>query len=134
MRYSTTLRVAKLMQQDYTFDFSEHLEQVPDWADTAIFDVGPNKTRDGPEAYAAWNSDVKGANDQKDPITSDPCQITHAEGHSEFHLALPAAARALPIFGDKATLRVTVTDRDQAVVQDRGMDPAQAGIPSDGDC
>jgi hypothetical protein len=63
------------------------------------------------EAYAAWNSDVRGANDQKDPIASDPCRITSANHHWEFQLDLPAAARALPIFGDDATLRVTVTDR-----------------------
>jgi pimeloyl-ACP methyl ester carboxylesterase len=111
LRYSMTLRVVKLVQQDNTFDFSEHLEQVPDWADAAIFDVGLNKDRGSLEAYAAWNSDVRGANDQKDPIASDPCRITSANHHWEFQLDLPAAARALPIFGDDATLRVTVTDR-----------------------
>lgn len=111
MRYSLTLRVIKLIQQDNAFDFSEHLEQVPEWADTAIFDVGPTKDRDGLEAYTAWNSDVKGANDLKDPIASDPCRITSADDHWEFDLDLPLAARALAIFGDNATLRVTVTDR-----------------------
>jgi pimeloyl-ACP methyl ester carboxylesterase len=112
-RYSMTLRVAKLTQHDHSFDFSEHLEQVPDWADTAIFDVGPNATRDGLQAWAAWNSEVDGANDQQDPITPDPCQITHADGHWQFQLPLPAAARALPILGNNAALLVTVTDRYQ---------------------
>jgi pimeloyl-ACP methyl ester carboxylesterase len=132
VRYSLTLRVAKLTQHDHSFDFSEHLEQVPDWADTAIFDVGPNATGDGLAAWAAWNSDVEGANDQKDPITPDSSQLTHTDGHWQFKLPLPAAARALPILGDNATLLVTVTDRDQPAAQDRGAELAQAGVRGQG--
>jgi hypothetical protein len=127
VRYSLTLRVAKLTQSDNSFDFAEHLEQVPDWADTAIFDVGPNPTRDGLAAWAAWNSEVEGANDQKDPITPDRTQVIHTDGHWQFHLPLPAAARALPILGDNATLLITVTDRDEASAQDRGAGLAQVG-------
>ena len=33
MRYTLTLRVFKLDQQNGTFRFADHLEQVPDWAD-----------------------------------------------------------------------------------------------------
>ena len=129
VRYSLTLRVAKLLQQDNSFDFREHLEQVPDWADTAIFDVGPNATNAGMAAWAAWNSQVKGANDQQDPITPDQSEIKRAEGRWFFVLPLPAAARALPILGGKATLLVTVTDRKPAAALNRGMAPAQAGAP-----
>ena len=74
MRYSLTLRVAKLTQHDNSFDFSEHLEQVPDWADTAIFDVGPNATRDGLQAWAAWNSEVDGAR-TTNKIRSPPTRV-----------------------------------------------------------
>ena len=129
VRYSLTLRVAKLLQQDNSFDFREHLEQVPDWADTAIFDVGPNATNAGMAAWAAWNSQVKGANDQQDPITPDQSEIKRADGRWFFVLPLPAAARALPILGGKATLLVTVTDRKPAAALNRGMAPAQAGAP-----
>jgi len=132
VRYSLTLRVADLIQYDNSFDFSEHLEQVPDWADTAIFDVGPNATRDGLVAWAAWNSEVEGANDQKDPITPHPSQLTHTDGHWQFQLPLPAAARALPILGDNATLLITVTDRDQAAAQDPGAELAQVGVRGKG--
>jgi hypothetical protein len=128
VRYSLTLRVAKLTQHDHSLDFSEHVEQVPDWADTAIFDVGPNATGDGLAAWAAWNSEVEGANDQKDPITPDSCQLTRTDDRWQFQLPLPAAARALPILGDNATLLVTVTDRDQPAAQDRGAELAQAGV------
>jgi pimeloyl-ACP methyl ester carboxylesterase len=129
VRYSLTLRVAKLLQQDNSFDFREHLEQVPDWADTAIFDVGPNATNAGMAAWAAWNSQVKGANDQQDPITPDQSEIKRADGRWFFVLPLPAAARALPILGGKATLLVTVTDRKPAAALNRGMAPAQTGAP-----
>ena len=129
VRYSLTLRVAKLLQQDNSFDFREHLEQVPDWADTAIFDVGPNATNAGMAAWAAWNSQVKGANDQQDPITPDQSEIKPADGRWFFELPLPAAARALPILGGKATLLVTVTDRKPAAALNRGIAPAQAGAP-----
>jgi pimeloyl-ACP methyl ester carboxylesterase len=127
VRYSLNLRVAKLAQQDNAFDFREHLEQVPDWADTAIFDVGPNAANDGLAAWAAWNSKVGGANDQQDPITPDQSEITHADGRWFFMLPLPAAAQALPILGRKAALLVTVTDREQGAAPNRGMALAQAG-------
>jgi len=129
VRYSLTLRVAKLLQQDNSFDFREHLEQVPDWADTAIFDVGPNATNTGMAAWAAWNSQVKGANDQQDPITPDQSEIKPADGRWFFALPLPAAAQALPVLGAKATLLVTVTDRKPTAALNRGIAPAQAGAP-----
>jgi hypothetical protein len=94
--------------------------------DTAIFDVGPNATNDGLAAWAAWNSKVKGANDQQDPITPDESKITHADGRWLFVLSLPAAAQALPILGRKAALLVTVTDREPAAAPNRGMALAQA--------
>ena len=127
VRYSLTLRVAKLLQQDNTFDFTEHLEQVPDRADTAIFDVGPNTTNDGLAAWAAWNGKVEGANDQQEPITPDQREITHADGRWFFTLSLPAAAQALPILGRKAALLVTVTDRKPAAAPNRGTALAQEG-------
>ena len=127
VRYSLTVRVAKLTQSDHSFDFTEHLEQVFDWADTAIFDVGPNPTGDGLAAWAAWNSEVDGANDQKDPITPDRSQVTRTDGHWHFQLPLPAAARALPILGDNATLLITVTDRNEASAQDREAGHALVG-------
>ena len=129
VRYSLRLRVAKLLQQGNSFDFREHLEQVPDWADTAIFDVGPNATNAGMAAWAAWNSQVKGANDQQDPITPDQSEIKPADGRWCFVLPLPAAAQALPILGGKATLLITITDRKPAAALNRGMAPAQAGAP-----
>jgi len=132
-RYSLTLRVAKLVQQDSSFDFSEHLEQVPDWADTAIFDIGPDDAGDGLQAWAAWNSEVSGAIDQFDPITPNPCPIARAtDGRWRFQLPLPATAQALPILGPNATLSLTITDRNQAAAESRGTVLAQSGVGGDG--
>jgi pimeloyl-ACP methyl ester carboxylesterase len=132
-RYSLTLRVGHIAQQESSFDFSEHLEQVPDWADTAIFDIGPNDAGDGLQAWAAWNSEVNGAIDQFDPITPNPCPIAPTtDGRWQFRVPLPATARALPILGPKATLLLTITDRDQATAESRGTVLAQAGVRGDG--
>jgi hypothetical protein len=69
LRYVLTLRVFKLVETDGGFFFREHLEQVPDWSDTLIVDVGPLEAGRGLAAWAAWNSEVRGANDLSDPIT-----------------------------------------------------------------
>jgi pimeloyl-ACP methyl ester carboxylesterase len=112
-RYSLNLRVGKLPGDDASFDFREHLEQVPDWSDTAIFDVGPNKTGDGLQAWVAWRSTVKKPIDEIDPINPKPSRVVRSrEGKRQFRLALPATARALPILGPKAALSVTITERE----------------------
>jgi pimeloyl-ACP methyl ester carboxylesterase len=132
-RYSMTLRVGNLAQNDRSFDFREHLEQVADWADTAIFDVGPNDAGDGLQAWAAWNSEASGVINKVDPITPNPCPIVRtAGGHFQFELPLPATAQALPILGPNAKLLITITDRDPAMAERRGTVLAQAGIRGDG--
>ena len=123
MRYTITLRVFKLDQQGGTFRFADHLEQVPDWADSLIADVGPNQDGTGLAAWVAWNSAVHGANDQFDPITEalpegqrDPLELARAAAGYVGRVPLPEAARALPVLGQGASLTISVTDRatDQA--------------------
>ena len=60
MRHTLTLRVFKLDERDGSFRFADHLEQVPDWADSLIVDVGPDEAGTGLAAWAAWNSAVLG--------------------------------------------------------------------------
>ena len=69
-RYSLVLRMLKLRQRHRFFDFSDHLEQVFDWADAAIFDVGPDATGRGLQAWANWNSGIPSALDEFDPTTT----------------------------------------------------------------
>ncbi len=118
-RYTLTLRVFRLDERDGSFHFREHLEQVPDWADSLIVDVGPDEQGTGLRAWTAWNSQVLGPNDQFDPITDGlpdadrgPSRFT-LEGRDHVgYVDLPDAARALPVLGPRARLRITVRDRD----------------------
>ena len=119
MRYTLTLRVFKLDQQGGTFRFADHLEQVPDWTDSLIVDVGPRQDGTGPAAWAAWNSAVHGANNQFDPITEglpegqrDPLELAREGAAYACRIPLPAGARALPVLGQAAVLTITVTDRN----------------------
>ena len=121
MRYTLTLRVFKLDEQNGSFRFADHLEQVPDWSDSLIVDVGPNEEGAGLSAWAAWNSAVAGANDQYDPITEGlpagqqhPIEPAREGGDYVCRVALPAAARALPVLGENATIKISVHDRQSA--------------------
>jgi pimeloyl-ACP methyl ester carboxylesterase len=116
-RYAITLRVYKLVERKGSFDFSNHLEQVSDWADTLIVDVGPNAAGTGLAAYMAWNSQVPGANDAYDPITAAPAQVARQGSDWVTSIPLPAVAKQIPVLGPGAEVRITVTDREAAVAQ-----------------
>jgi hypothetical protein len=107
MRYTLTLRVYKLVEADGVFRFADHLEQVPDWADTLIVDVGADL-----QAWAAWNSEVAGPLDAYDPISASPLNLVRTEGAIYGRVELPATARALPALGPDATLGLRVVDRE----------------------
>jgi hypothetical protein len=114
-RYSLTLRISQLDQQAGSFRFGDHLEQVPDWADTLIADVGPNEAGTGLQTWLAWNSEVPGPIAKFDPITAEPVHLASvADRQWQARIDLPAQARQLPILGQNATLTITVTDREAA--------------------
>ncbi len=112
MRHTLTLRVYKLAETVGAFRFGEHLEQVPDWADTLIIDVGPDTDGTGMHAWVAWVSEVHGANDEFDPITSQALTLTPVPGGLSGRVQLPTAARALAVIGPNASLGLQVRDRD----------------------
>ena len=121
-RYSLTLRVYQLDEHAGSFRFADHLEQVPDWNDSLIVDVGPDKAGTGLEAWLAWNSQVAGSIAAFDPITDGlaepdrhPVQLTREEGQWQCRVDLPDEARKLPILGPAARLTITITDRDTAM-------------------
>lgn len=124
MRYTLTLRVFKLDQLDGSFRFTDHLEQVPDWTDSLIVDVGPHPDGTGLTAWAAWNSAVNGANDSYDPITAAPLQLSRENGGYTGYVTLPAAARALPVLGGQARIRISVTGRDPGQAMEGAEVPA----------
>ncbi len=117
MRYTLTLRVFKPDERAGGFRFADHLEQVPNWSDALIVDVGPRPDGTGLSAWAAWNSEVQGANDTCDPITDGlpadrqhPAQLTREGGDYVCGIPLPEAARALPVLGANASLKISVRD------------------------
>ncbi len=118
-RYSLTLRVYQLDQQAGSFNFGEHLEQVPDWADTLIADVGPNAAGTGLQSWLDWNSKVSGPIANFDPIAAAPTALTRTgDHHWQCQIPLPDQARQLPILGPNATLTITITDRQAAAPAD----------------
>ena len=103
------------------FRFAEHLEQVADWADSLIVDVGPNAAGDGLQAWVAWNSEVAGPHDELDPITDGLSEerrgasaFSSAGGTWSCRVDLPTVARAIPVLGADAHLTISVTDREAA--------------------
>jgi len=118
LRYVLSLSVSKLVERGGFFSFGEHLEQVSDWSDSLIVDVGPNDAGTGLQAWAAWNSEVAGPNDVLDPITEglpagkrDPISFDTTEGMRSCDITLPSVAQALPILGPRAHITIQVTDR-----------------------
>lgn len=118
LRYVLSLRVFKLVERGGILRFADHLEQVPDWADSLIVDVGPGEVNGGLVAWVAWNSQVAGPNDELDPITEglpadrrDPLTFDTTEGVRFCRIDLPAVAQALPILGPRAHLTIRVADR-----------------------
>lgn len=127
LRYVLSLRVYQLDERNGIFRFADHLEQVPDWTDSLIIDVGPNDTKDGLRAWAAWNSLVAGPNNTFDPITDglpegqrDPISLHDSDGVHSCSIPLPDVAHGLPILGPNARLTVRVTDREVTTAVPQG--------------
>jgi pimeloyl-ACP methyl ester carboxylesterase len=124
LRYVLTLRVFKLVESGAFFRFENHLEQVPDWADTLIVDVGPNESGTGLTAWPAWNSEVGGPNDEIDPITEGlplerrgPVSLQNeGDGILTCQVDLPAMAKSLPVLGQGARLSIEIRDRQVEAV------------------
>ena len=117
-RYSLTLRVFKVPEKGGLFRFLNHLEQVPDWADTLVVDVAPTEAGTGLRAWMAWNSQVHGALEEVDPITegvpgasADAVTFERAGDTLTCWIDLPPSARALAVLGEDARLTISVHER-----------------------
>jgi pimeloyl-ACP methyl ester carboxylesterase len=107
MRYGLHLRILSLRERDRIFSFGDHLEQVGDFDDILVVDVGLQDAR--PRAWAEWNSQIPGSLRTYEP-TGVPLQDQEpAPGTWIADVALPATAR--PILGENAKIRLTVTAR-----------------------
>jgi pimeloyl-ACP methyl ester carboxylesterase len=112
MRYALSLRVYKLVEHGTTFRFADHLEQVADWSDALLVDLGANDAGTGMAAWAAWNSAIPGANDEQVRVAPTPLKLTHADGALVATVPLPDIAKTLPVLGDRARLSLRVLDRE----------------------
>jgi hypothetical protein len=112
-RYALTLRVYQVITRNGVFDFSSNLEQVGDWQDVLIVDIG--RSADGRfGAWTGWNSAVPGAINQLGQMTDELTLTPEPQNRNVIRavLPLPDAARALPVFGPAAQLVFTITNRD----------------------
>ena len=112
-RYVLTLRVYQVVQQPGgAFDFRNHVEQVSDWADSLIVDIGDDGSNHL-HAWTGWNAEVAGALNTVPRMPNDlELGPDETSGQLVGRVPLPAATRGLAIFGPDAGLRVTVRDRE----------------------
>jgi hypothetical protein len=110
-RYALGLRVLRLHERHETFLWNDHLEQVAEWDDTLIADVGTDDAEPGGpiRTWAAWNSTVHGTIAAADPIDTKPLTFNGDGATLVTSAPLPPSGRAL--FGDNARLRMTVRHR-----------------------
>ncbi|PRZ42769.1 PGAP1-like protein [Antricoccus suffuscus] len=108
-RYVVTLNVHSVVTDRGAFDFSNHLEQVGDWQDSLIVDVGGSEL--AAEAWYEWNSQVIGAISSVPKMPKKLDLRPTTDGVHVGTVQLPDSARALPIFAKGASLRITVADR-----------------------
>lgn len=105
-RYALELRTIRLKEKQGFFSWNDHLEQMADWEDRLIVDVGHRDTESTEvmHAWAAWNSSVPGSLANEDPVCEDP--LIFADSVSE--VPFPDSGRA--ILGENARLRFTISE------------------------
>lgn len=106
-RYALGLRAFRLRREGGFLGLRKHLEQIADWQDTLIVDIG-HVEKDGREsltAWAAWNSEVAGPNSELSHIAEEPLQIANGAAT----IPLPRIAQE-GIFGTAARLQLDIDE------------------------
>jgi hypothetical protein len=111
LRHALKLRIISLRERHRFLDLQDHLEQVADWQDSLIVDIAPAKDGGLPHAWASWNSAIRGAIRDWDPIGTDPLPDEDSDNPELWRASvrLPEGAHAL--LGNRSQLRITVTPR-----------------------
>jgi hypothetical protein len=106
-RYYLGLKVIHLQEQHGLFRWSDHLEDMAEWQDTLVVDVGPaGDGGDGAEhVWAAWQTSIDQVTSTEDPISRTPLSPSAAGGLS-FTVALPKAGTDL--LGAQAAITIQV--------------------------
>lgn len=104
-RYALKVRVYSLETKHGFFSWSNHLEQVADWEDTLIVDIGQvdGQADQGQHVWAMWKSELPGAIEAHDPISDGTLDVTNGI----IELALPRGATA--IVGKDSRLTFTIS-------------------------
>jgi hypothetical protein len=104
-----SLKVFHLTEEHGRFSWRDHLEQVADWEDTLIVDVGRKKEEDISvvRAWIAWNSTVAGAPDGFDPITD--ADVAFVRQGDVLYAEIPLPEISQPILGEAARIRMKVS-------------------------
>ncbi|MFP3466043.1 esterase/lipase family protein [Leifsonia sp. SIMBA_070] len=113
-RYALSLKVYQVETSRRTgaFDFSDHLEQVGDWNDVLIVDVG----RPSPDApfgvWTGWNTEVAGPIAERAQMPNLLDLPQQANGAVRVgRVPLPQRALTLPIFDGNTELLITISER-----------------------
>jgi len=111
LRFSLQLRVFSLREEHRLFHFMDHLEQIADFDDTLIVDIG--RSEGAPAAWAAWNSRIPSAISDYKPQGRPVLDEDPAAGSWITHIPLPSDPATEPapnrLLGERAAIRLTVT-------------------------
>ncbi len=118
-RYTLSLNVFHLTEKHDRFFWGHHLEQVADWNDTLIVDVGrrDDEAVSTLRAWSAWNSAVNGAIDDFDPITDgllrqeDRRDISFTRQGDDLYCEIPLPEISHRILGEAACISLTISRR-----------------------
>ncbi|MFI6693962.1 esterase/lipase family protein [Streptomyces sp. NPDC050433] len=108
MRYALHVRILSLREHHGFLSFGDHLERAADFDDTLVVDVGT--AHSGPGIWATWNSLIPGAISQHEPGGTPLSDEDPQSGTWVAHIPLPATA--VPILGDRSSIRLAVTPWD----------------------
>jgi pimeloyl-ACP methyl ester carboxylesterase len=120
-RYTLSLRVFHLAEKHDRFFWGSHLEQVADWEDTLIVDVGrkDDEAASTLRAWIAWNSAVAGAIDDFDPITDalpreeERRDMTFTRQGDDLSCEIPLPEISRRILGEAACIKLTISRSQQ---------------------
>lgn len=107
-----------LTEEHSRFVWGSHLEQVADWEDTLVVDVGRSDDKDAStlRTWIAWNSAVAGAIDEFDPITKglprkQQRDMTLTRQGDDRYCEIPLPKISRRIVGEAARIRLTISRR-----------------------
>ena len=107
-RYALDISVTSLDETGGILGFGDHLEQVGDWEDTLILDVGARDGDGRPGVQWQWNSEISGRIAGQQQLDNIMDWGTGTSG-SDSPPAVPLTEAGKRLLGDAACLTFTAT-------------------------